>query len=136
MLIDDNMDDNFVHERIIKKNNCAEIVVIKQTGRDALEHLKNKPRHEQEHPDIIFLDINMPGMNGWEFLEEYQKLDKGLQSRIVVVMLTTSENPDDKIKTESLPMASHFRTKPLTKDMLLGILNDALKNATSEGLPS
>ena len=127
MLVDDNPDDNFFHERVIKKNNIAEIVVAQQTGRDALEYLKMEKENENLHPDLIFLDINMPGMNGWEFLEEYGKLDEKFKSRAVVIMLTTSENPDDKLKAEAMNAASEFKTKPLTKEMLDEIMEKYFK---------
>jgi CheY-like chemotaxis protein len=123
MLIDDNKDDNFYHERIIRKSNSADTVITKQSGAEALEYLKNKNLQESAHPDLIFLDINMPGMNGWEFLEEYHKLDKEFQSKIVVVMLTTSENPDDRAKAKEFDTLSDFKTKPLTKDMLNEIVD-------------
>ena len=123
MLIDDNKDDNFYHERIIKKNNKADVVITKQSGREALEYLKNKNVQESAHPDLIFLDINMPGMNGWEFLEEYNKLDREFQGQIIIVMLTTSENPDDKAKAKALNILSDFKTKPLTKEMLDEIID-------------
>ena len=64
MLVDDNKDDNFYHERIIRKNNSADMVVTKQSGVEALEYLKRINPQEGTHPDLIFLDINMPGMNG------------------------------------------------------------------------
>ena len=123
LLVDDNKDDNFYHERIIRKNNSADTVVIKQSGKEALEYLKNKNLQESAHPDLIFLDINMPGMNGWEFLEEYNKLDKEYQSKMVVVMLTTSENPDDRAKAKEFDVLSDFKTKPLTKEMLDEIID-------------
>lgn len=122
MLIDDNKDDNFFHERVIKKNNSADVVVTKQSGMAALEYLKNKENNESPHPDMIFLDINMPGLNGWEFLAEYDKLDKELQSKIVIVMLTTSENPDDKEKALALNVLADFRIKPISKNMLNEII--------------
>lgn len=118
MLIDDNNDDNFYHERVIKKNSAAEQVVSIESGAEALEYLKDQTRQENGHPDLIFLDINMPGMNGWEFLQEYEKLDGSLRSKVVIVMLTTSDNPDDKIKAGNLGVLADFRTKPLTKEML------------------
>ncbi len=123
MLIDDNKDDNFFHERVIKKNNSADVVVTKQSGMAALEYLKNRENNESPHPDLIFLDINMPGLNGWEFLSEYNKLDKELQSRIVIVMLTTSENPDDKEKALALNVLADFRIKPISKNMLNEIID-------------
>ncbi len=75
-MIDDNSDDNFFHTRVIKKSDAADIVIAKQNGLDALNYLKSKKDSEDTHPDLIFLDINMPGMNGWEFMEEYNKLDE------------------------------------------------------------
>jgi CheY-like chemotaxis protein len=123
MLVDDNPDDNFYHERVIKKSNTADVVVAKQTGREALEYLKSKKNCDDLHPDLIFLDINMPGMNGWEFLEEYKKLDEKFKSRAVVIMLTTSDNPDDMTKAKTMNIASDFKTKPLTKEMLEEIIN-------------
>lgn len=122
MLIDDNADDNFYHERVIKKSDAAEVVISKQSAKEALQYLKSKQNNGAAHPELIFLDINMPGMNGWEFLEEYNTLEKQLQSKAVVVMLTTSENPDDVTKSVELNIASTFKTKPLTKEMLEEII--------------
>jgi CheY-like chemotaxis protein len=118
MLVDDNPDDNFFHERVIRKHGFAEHVIAKQTGKEALEYLKAKDQHTGCHPDLIFLDINMPGMNGWEFLTEYKKLDSYFQGKIIVVMLTSSDNPEDVIKAKEYGVAFGFKTKPLTKEML------------------
>jgi CheY-like chemotaxis protein len=123
MLIDDNQDDNFYHSRVIKKSHAAELVIAKQTGRDALDYLMSKENSGGTHPELIFLDINMPGMNGWEFLAEYTKLEKKFQSEAIVVMLTTSANPDDKIKAKASHIASDFKTKPLTKVVLEEIID-------------
>ena len=123
MLVDDNPDDNFFHERVILKSNAANFVIAKQSGQEALEYLKNKHLHIDKHPDLIFTDINMPGMNGWEFLEEYKKLDKSLQGMAIVIMLTTSDNPEDKKRAIASNVSLDFKTKPLTKAMLEEIID-------------
>jgi CheY-like chemotaxis protein len=73
-------------------------------------------------PDLIFLDINMPGMNGWEFLDEYNKIMDPTKNSLVVTMLTTSDNPDDKARAKDWKFVSDFITKPLTKEMMEKIL--------------
>ena len=127
MLVDDNPDDNFFHERAIKENNPDNIVITKNTGMKALEYLRLN-KDEAPHPDLIFLDINMPGMNGWEFLEAYDRLDKELQSRVIIIMLTTSENPDDEAKAKGWASVSDYRSKPLTDEIMKEIINKYFKS--------
>ena len=113
LLIDDNAHDNFFHARAIKMANFVGEVVVKDDPFAALEYL----RADSHTPDLIFLDINMPGLNGWEFLEKYRLLDEDKKSKIMVVMLTTSGNPDDEVKANSIAEVSAFRSKPLTPEM-------------------
>ncbi len=126
MLIDDNANDNFYHQRIISKSNICKEVIIKQSGNEALHFLKDTSKDSRSTPpDLIFLDINMPEMNGWDFLEEYNQLDEHLKGKVIVIMLTTSDNPDDLDKAKSLspiPLKD-FKTKPLTKEMLDDIID-------------
>jgi CheY-like chemotaxis protein len=123
MLIDDDEDDNFIHERIITQCGLTEKVVIKQTGKAALEYLRLKKESEAA-PDLIFLDINMPAMNGWEFLEEYNKLDEEQKGKAIIVMLSTSTNPKDLKKAADMNFVSGYRTKPLTVEMLQEIVGE------------
>jgi len=127
MLVDDNHDDNFFHEREIKKNNPETNVIAKNTGMEALEFLKSKKDITDVQPDLILLDINMPGMNGWEFLREYNQLDKKLQSNVIVIMLTTSDNPDDEARSKTWNFVSEYITKPLTKEKMQVIVNKYFK---------
>jgi CheY-like chemotaxis protein len=118
LLVDDNADDNFYHERIIRKNNGAEKVLSFTDPAEALRFLRSRTAQDPG-PQLIFLDINMPGMNGIEFLNEYRKQE----NRAVVVMLTTSENPDDMRKASATGVISDFKTKPLSKEMLADIVS-------------
>jgi CheY-like chemotaxis protein len=123
MLVDDNADDNYFHKRVILKSAAADVVLVMQSGEEALEYLiANQQGDSKNLPNLIFLDINMPGMNGWEFIEQYKKLDTTLQSNIFIVMLTTSANPDHSTLAKSEVALADFRTKPLSKEMLDEIL--------------
>jgi CheY-like chemotaxis protein len=127
MLVDDNHSDNFFHDREIKKNNPATTVIFKYSGSEALEYLRSTETTENILPDLIFLDINMPGMNGWEFLDEYHLLNKNIISKVIVIMLTTSDNPDDEAKAKNWDIIYDFKTKPLTKEIMEDIVNKYFK---------
>ena len=114
MLIDDDEPTNFLSKMLIEEAHCAEHIQVADSGRMALELLSNC----SNSPDLIFLDINMPAMNGWEFLEKYRQLDKGKQGKIVIIMLTTSLNPDDKVKAGKIPEISGFENKPLSSELI------------------
>lgn len=118
LLIDDDEPTNFIHRRRLEMSEVAHRVEVAWNGREALEFL----RGDHEPPDLILLDVNMPVMDGWEFLEEYGKLESSQKGRIVIVMLTTSFNPDDRSRAESNPDVSGFQHKPLTGNMIDEIL--------------
>ncbi len=122
MLIDDDETTNFIHNIVIKKVDCAENVVIMQDGTLALDYLGSIDKAKYVKPDLIFLDINMPAMNGWEFLEEYSRLDAKLKGQVVIVMLTTSLNPDDEKRANKMEAIDDFHNKPLTREILQEVL--------------
>lgn len=123
LLIDDSEYDNLFHERVIRKSELAENVVIKNSGKEALEHLRENLRLNRICPEIIFLDINMPGMNGWEFIEQYQELEDASKSKVVLVMLTSSENPQDIMKAKEYPAISDYKIKPLSQPILEEVIH-------------
>lgn len=122
LLIDDDPATNFLHKLIIKKENCANNVICKQSAQEALDYLKSKIDGEYPNPELIFLDINMPGMNGWDFLTAYKTIDKEQQAEKVVIMLTTSVDPLDKVKAKTMDEISDFSSKPLTSERLRELL--------------
>ena len=127
MLVDDNKNDNFFHEREIKKTHLETYVIPKESGAEALEYLNSMIESGNTKPTLIFLDINMPGMDGWGFLDEYSKLDKDIQSGIIVVMLTTSDNPETKVRAMSWSSVSDYITKPLTKEIMEDLVDKYFK---------
>jgi CheY-like chemotaxis protein len=122
MLVDDDQNDNFFHEREIKKINPSITVIEKTTGLDGLEYLKSNKKNKELMPDLIFLDINMPVIDGWDFLEKYKQLDKALQDLVIIIMLSTSGYPEDIERALSYSCVSDYIIKPLTKEKLEGII--------------
>ena len=123
LLIDDDVATNFLHKMVIKKTDCADQVHVELNGESAINFLYSIREGKHPSPDLIFLDINMPRMNGWAFLEEYQKLHPELKGKAVIVMLTTSLNPDDLQQSKRFSEISEFRSKPMTQAMLLDIIS-------------
>jgi len=119
LLIDDDSEDNYFHKIVINEMNITERIEVALDGVAALNFLK---KENQTSPDIIFLDINMPKMNGWEFMAAYKELRADQKAKVVVVMLTTSENPEDKKRAGQFPDIIGFNSKPLTAEMVNGIL--------------
>lgn len=123
VLIDDEPADNFFHTNTINKLGCTEQTIAFENAQDALNYLGNPADSNYVKPDIIFLDINMPSMDGWEFLEHYRRLDPEYMKKIICVMLTTSINPSDRRKAKRFNEINLFLSKPLRESDLQEILN-------------
>jgi len=121
LLIDDNEIDNFVAKKVIEKSGFAEKVITVQSAKNALDYLNTENSSKDLLPDIIFLDIGMPEMDGFEFLEEYEKLNKIVVNNCKVLVLSSSLDIDDYNRANRNKLVRKFINKPLSKKSLMEI---------------
>jgi len=120
MLIDDELLDQKIYQRVLKRSGIVDEIITFQYADEALEYLKSI---EPKSIDVIFLDINMPRMNGFEFLESATDEIGEEFAGAVIVMLTTSLNPADQERAMSFEVVRDFINKPLTEEHVLGVSN-------------
>ncbi len=118
LLIDDDEPTNFLNGLVIERSKLAEEVVSVNSGREALDYLISN----DSPPDLILLDINMPLMDGWDFIEEFVKLNYNPEIT-KIIMLTSSISYEDRSKADNNPNVTDFKSKPLNKDILQEIID-------------
>lgn len=112
-LIDDDRVHAFVVERMMKKTASNNELIIFNDASHAL-HYFGKTTEIDKIPDIIFLDINMPVIDGWSFLDEFEKIKDTLPKQIDIYMVSSSNNPFDKARAQTLKMVKGYIPKPIT----------------------
>lgn len=120
LLVEDDDTINFYNEYVIKGLELSQNVEITLNGREALDYLEARVEEGVGLPELIFLDINMPVMNGFEFIEEFER--KGWEGSTLVVMLTTSIHPNDLARAKQYTSIAEYVHKPLMEDDLRGIV--------------
>ena len=118
MLVDDNDTDNFISKRIIEITKFASDVEVENSGKSALEYLREHENIENKLPNLIFLDINMPIVDGFIFLYEFEKFSESIKDKCKVVILSSSDNKRDIDKIVNNNHVIKFITKPLTEAAL------------------
>lgn len=111
MLIDDDAVTNLLNEYLLKSLGVAENIVICTTGEEALDYFLK----EDENADLIFLDINMPGLGGFDFIQEFRKAI--LKNEVPIVLLTSTINNEDFNRAKNLNVSA-FLDKPLNEKKL------------------
>jgi CheY-like chemotaxis protein len=119
LLVDDDSTNNFLNELLLKNLDVTERVLVAESAAQALSMLEQAP--DPNEPSLILLDVNMPGLNGIQFLEAYQHLPQGQQQATVIIMLTTTMDARDLVRLDELQIAG-LVSKPLTKEKVDSIL--------------
>jgi CheY-like chemotaxis protein len=122
MLIDDNEIDNLINQKIMEASSICKTILTHTSGRSALEFLRNMEKLPNATalglPELIFLDIDMPLMDGFQFLEEFDKLNSSTKEYARIIMLTSSINPQDMSKSRRYDFVRQYLNKPLTQEGL------------------
>ena len=120
LLIDDNKATNFLHETLFEELDVAERIVIEYNGKDGLAHL-DRVAGGDDYPELILVDVHMPVMDGFDFLEGYRQRQYPEKLDALVVMLTTSTNPRDVDRILAAGFAEYL-PKPLAEEHILDLV--------------
>jgi CheY-like chemotaxis protein len=118
MLVDDNDVDNYISQKMIALSKFSKNILVKNNGKSALEFLEENQNNLELLPDIIFLDISMPIVDGYVFLYEFEKYSEVLKNKSKVVILTSSDNKQDIERMNDNEFVFKYVTKPLTEATL------------------
>ncbi len=128
LLVDDDTVNNFIVINTLNKLDITEHVDSVLNGLDGIEYLKSKIESNLELiPSVIFLDINMPIMDGWEFLHEFKSFPEDIKNRCNIYMVSSSVYEDDIAKSKQYKSVKDFISKPLMRDKIMEIYHNANK---------
>lgn len=121
-LIDDDETQAYVMKRMLKKSSAKDNLIVFKDGEYALNYLKTNT-HTNKIPDIIFLDINMPIVDGWMFLQELEKIIDTFPKKIDIYMVSSSINPNDKLRALASKLVKGYISKPISLNHFYSIFN-------------
>ena|SRR5690606_21830572 len=123
IIIDDSQLDCFIGEKIIQNTGTYSSVKSFTEAKDALDTIKNSPRDPEDPMTIIVLDIQMPFMNGFQFVEAFEKLQDNIRSKYAIFMFSSSINENDKNRIENHPAILRFYSKPISKETVASMIS-------------
>ncbi len=124
LLVDDDEINNFISIKLIKKAISNADITACLNGKFAIDELVAMQQEDPETlPDYILLDINMPIMNGWEFLDEYKRLNIDPNKKTKIYIISSSVFSNDISKAKSYPLVQDFISKPLNVERIREIFN-------------
>lgn len=123
-IVDDDDAFVFLTKEIISETNLVKDISVFGNGQQALNYLETHKSEEKVLPQIILLDLSMPVMDGWQFLDEYSRLAPSMARPIVIYICTSSISPDDVARARAMSSVSDFMVKPVTQDNLVSMIKN------------
>ncbi len=121
-VVDDDDIFHFITQRIIESTGLVQNIKLFYNGQEAITFLKSALSTEEELPDVILLDLNMPVMDGWGFLKEFVSLKPKIGKKISIYIVTSSNDPADVMKAKSISAVTDFVIKPVTEDKFIELI--------------
>lgn len=125
-IIDDDKIYRFTTEKYIEMLKLADKIITFSDGEEALEFFKTNATNSEELPDIILLDVNMPIMDGWDFIEEYASFQPRPIKKITLYMVTSSIDDRDRDKAAKISEIHDFVIKPISEEQLTELIENAI----------
>jgi CheY-like chemotaxis protein len=123
-LVDDDDVFVFLTTRMLEKYKLVDLIKIFDNGYDALVFIKENLDNLEALPDIILLDLSMPIMDGWQFLDEFVKINARIGKKITIFICSSSISPDDLAHAKEINAVSDFVIKPMTKEKLVEMIKN------------
>ncbi len=127
LLVDDDSIANFLIERIVQSTGLARKIVKALNGKEALKVFTESSGSSL--PEVVLLDLNMPIMNGFEFLQAYRNLEFDEKDSVLIILVTSSNNPEDLEKAREMGI-KYYLTKPVSADTIKGIILKEFENGS------
>lgn len=124
MIVDDSETDRFVHSKLLQHYNISSDIYVFETGRDALNYLKENKKEVDKLPEVILLDIMMPEMSGFDFMVYFENIKDTLECKPLIFMLSSTDDENDLRRVRNNPYVMKLLKKPFSPE--------AFKRALSE----
>lgn len=125
-IIDDDPMSSFYIKRLAELGELANIITIYNTAQGAIDYLLHHKKSAEHLPDIILLDIYMPEVDGWEFLNQLKKIEDQLTKKAAIYIISSSSHPRDLDRAAALPIVRHYFQKPVTLEVLRKVALEVL----------
>jgi CheY-like chemotaxis protein len=112
-IVDDDIIFQFTLTRVINHNKQAERIITFSDGEKVIQYLTDNKKNIENIPDIIFLDVNMPIMDGWQFMEEYATIKADIKKKVNIFLWSSSINPIDINRANEISEISDYIIKPI-----------------------
>jgi len=125
VVIDDNPTDHYIMQRLLHNNYNCEQATYTYDGRLVLDYLKENNDTDHSMPDVIFLDLDMPQLTGWEFLDELENLHLAEKNNVQVHIMSSSIRSADVFHSKKYACVNSFMTKPLSRELVNKVCEQA-----------